>query len=83
MSAPRPRRPRDIETFLERRAFRRDDRAYRKWVAGNVCIKVVPSDTFKSHVLAVLGVELDPERTPTAATTTRNKKAVAVAATVA
>lgn len=34
MSAPRPRKPRDIETFRERRADERDHRAYRKWVAG-------------------------------------------------
>ena len=34
MSAPRPRKPRDIDTFRERRAFQRDDRAYRKWAYG-------------------------------------------------
>lgn len=32
MSAPRPTpKPRDIATFRERRAWQREDRAYRKW----------------------------------------------------
>lgn len=34
MSVPRPRKLRDIEIFRERRAFQRDDRAYRKWSAS-------------------------------------------------